>query len=335
MTNQMTSRERFFASLAGKEVDRKPVINPTSTATKETCDILGFSFKDVHLDTDKTAALAAFNCEQLGFDSVMPYYSVVLEAAAFGADIDWGSDVEMPNQKRPVFSNPNDFVMPTDFLDKLPIKTVLDSIKLLRKKLGDDAVILGKVMGPWTLSYHLHGIEDFLIETITDPDMVQEFLQKFKEISIKFADAQFEAGADVVTIADHATADLVGPATYKEFLMPVHKEINEYFKDRTTILHCCGNTLDRIAMFREGGFNIFHFDSKNDISKALIEASDMQLAGCIANSEILLNGTVEDVRRQTIEVAASGVKFVAPECAIPLRVKNVNLHEISKTVRSN
>jgi [methyl-Co(III) methanol-specific corrinoid protein]:coenzyme M methyltransferase len=264
----------------------------------------------------------------------MPYFSVVLEAAAFGAEIDWGTDVEMPNQKSSIFSKPQDFTMPDNFLDMLPIKTLLESIKLLRKKLGSDVVILGKVMGPWTLSYHLHGIEDFLVETITDPDLVREFLHKFKEISIKFAAAQFEAGADVVTIADHATADLVSPATYKEFLMPVHKEINEHFKDRTTILHCCGNTLDRIAMFREGGFPIFHFDSKNDIGKALIEAGDMQLAGCITNSEVLLNGTIDDVRAQTEEVVNSGVKFIAPECAIPLRVKNENLHEISKTVRA-
>ena len=160
----------------------------------------------------------------------------------------------MPNQKSTVFQDPDQFKMPEDLLDRLPLRTVIEAIKLLHRKYGNDVVIVGKVMGPWTLSYHLHGVQDFLVETITEPEIVHAFLDKFKDISLKFAEAQFEAGAAVLTWADHATADLIGPSAYRDFLLPVHKKINERLKGRTIILHCCGNTFDRIEYFAEAGF---------------------------------------------------------------------------------
>jgi [methyl-Co(III) methanol-specific corrinoid protein]:coenzyme M methyltransferase len=156
----------------------------------------------------------------------MPYFSVVQEAAAFGCEIDWGTSDTLPTQRSHAFSEPDDFKMPVDFLDRLPIKTVIDSIRLLKKK-HPDALIIGKVMGPWTLSYHLYGMENFLMDTITERERTLGFLNAFKQVSTVFAEAQFEAGADVVTIADHATADLVSPLAYKDLLLPIHRELNK------------------------------------------------------------------------------------------------------------
>ncbi|MGD2157065.1 MAG: uroporphyrinogen decarboxylase family protein, partial [Anaerolineales bacterium] len=76
---------------------------------------------------------------------------------------------------------------------------------------GHQVAIVGKVMGPWTLSYHPHGLQDFLIKTITNTKMVRCFLDKLKEVSVLFGIAQIRAGADILCIADHATGDLVGP----------------------------------------------------------------------------------------------------------------------------
>lgn len=331
-TKSSSPKERFFEYLAKRDIEENIVVNFVSNATLESCKALGFNFNEVHMDSDKMAALAAYPYENLGFSSVAPYFSVVQEAAAFGCQIDWGSKDTMPNQKGLAFSQPDEFKMPGDFLDRLPIKTVIESIEKLRKKLGNDAIIVGKVMGPWTLSYHLHGIEDFLIETITDPPMVKEFLDKFKEISIKFAEAQLEAGADIITIADHITADLASPAAYREFLLPIHKEINQIFGSGKLVLHCCGNTLDRIHLFEEAGFSLFHFDSKNDIEEALKAAGNMRLTGCVNNPEVLLNGDVSQVKEQVKTIIEKGIKLISPECAIPLGVKNENLKAISETI---
>ena len=330
----MTEKERALACIAGTETDRPAVINPTSIATAESCHMIGVNFKDVHLDSDKMAALAAVGYEKLGFDSAMPYFSVVQEAAALGCTIDWGGGENMPAQKNPPFAEPEQFSMPNDFLNRLPIRTVVEAVRLLREKIGEHALIIGKVMGPWTLSYHLHGVEDTLIDSVEEEEKMREFIRRFSEITIKFAQAQFEAGADAITLADHATADLVSPATYERLLLPAHKKILEHFQGKKIVLHCCGNTLDRIALFARAGFDVFHFDSKNDISKAIELAGSMKLTGCVNNPDVLLNGSREDVAVQVKDIVSNGIRLVSPECAIPLKVRNENLAEIVKTVKS-
>jgi len=315
-----------------RQTDIPMAINPTSVATAESCRSIGISFRDVHTNADKMAALAAVGHDVLGFQSVMPYFSVIQEAAAFGADINWGADDEMPTHRKGIYEDPSEFKMPADLLSRTPMKTVIDAIKLLKQRYGDSVIVIGKVMGPWTLSYHLRGVEDFLVEAVTEPEKAAEFLNNFKQITMAFAAAQFEAGADIITLADHATGDLVSPDTYRDLLLPVHKEINAAFTDNNFILHCCGNTVNRIKYFAEAGFKIFHFDSKNDIDAAIAEAGDMLLSGCVNNPDVLLGGTEQDVDNQVQNILLKGIKLVSPECAVPLRVKNANLKRIAANV---
>lgn len=118
----MTGKETALACLTGRESDHPAVINPTSVATAESCQRLGFSFEQAHLDADRMAALAAYGAEKLGFDSVMPYFSVSHEAAALGCTMDWGGPYDMPKRKNPPFAEPEEFTLPGDLLDRKPIK---------------------------------------------------------------------------------------------------------------------------------------------------------------------------------------------------------------------
>ncbi|MHB8279565.1 MAG: hypothetical protein ACYDIA_18205 [Candidatus Humimicrobiaceae bacterium] len=43
-----------------------------------------------------------------------------------------------------------------------------------------------------------------------------------KQNAFIFADTQIEAGADIITVADHAKRDLRSPLSYRDFLIPVH-----------------------------------------------------------------------------------------------------------------
>lgn len=335
MKTQMNSKERFFSLMKGEETDRPAIINPVSNATSESCRNLGILFSQTHLDADKMAALAAYGAETIGFDSVMPYFSVVQEASAFGAVIDWGGIETMPDQKKPLFTEPEQFVMPEDFLDRLSIKTVIDSIRLLKKRLGNDKLIIGKVMGPWTLAMHFYGVENVMVDALLEPEKLAEFINRFKIVTKTFAAAQFEAGADVVTIADHVTSNLVGPGMYVKFVQQAHKELNQEFGEGRMILHCCGRTTDRIRHFAESGFSLFHFDSANDIDEAKREAGKMKLTGCVNDPVTLLQGTRQDVRNEVMAIMEKGIRFISPECAIPLQTKNGNLAEIVRTVIEN
>ena len=335
---KMTSRQRVLAAFDRLPVDRLPVISPTSVATVESMLATGAAFPEAHTDARKMAALAAAGHDLLGFDNVAPYFSVQQEAAAFGARMNWGQIDSMPTASSRPYKEPDEFEMPGDFLERLPIKTVLDSIRILKEKYGDEVAVCGKVMGPWTLSYNLYDVEDFLYDIAAEPERAREFLQAFKPISIAFALAQIEAGADMLTWADHATGNMVSAGTYEEFLLPVHKQCLIELRGKAprkvpVILHTCGKTLDRMHLFAEAGFDAFHFDSQNDPAQALSAVDGkILLTGCINNPQVLLNGSPEDVKRQVTEVVSAGIPLISPECAVPCRVKNANLRAILETV---
>lgn len=334
-TYKMTPKRRFLSAILGGRVDRSPVGSVTSVANVEQMEITGAFFPDVHLDGKKMALLAAGAYEILGYDAIMPYFSVQAEAAALGCKMDWGDLENMPVATSHPWASPDDVQIPGDFLDRPPTRAVIDAIRLLREKYGDKVAIVGKVMGPWTLAYHMHGLQEFLIKTISEPDTVRRFLDRLKEITVLFGHAQIGAGADVLCLADHATGDLVGPWTYRDFLLPYHKELSQRL-GCPTVLHICGKTLDRMKYICESGFDAFHFDSKVDAKKAVEEVSGrISLVGNINNTDVLLNGTPEQVAEQARYALEAGVRVIGPECAIPLRTPLQNLRMITQVVSND
>jgi MtaA/CmuA family methyltransferase len=287
----------------------------------------------VHLDGVKMARLAAGAHTLLGYDAIMPYFSVQAEAGALGCAVEWGDRTNMPVERAHPWSEPEQVRIPSDFLDRPSIRAVLDAIRILRAEYGDRVAIVGKVMGPWTLAYHTHGLQDFLIQTKLEPDMVRRFLERLKEITILFGSAQIRAGADVLCIADHATGDLVSPRTYRDFLLPVHRELTQRL-GCPSVLHICGNTYDRLEDICTSGFDAFHFDSKVDAHQAVARvAGRMSLIGNINNPEVLFQGNVDAVQAKTRDAIEAGVSVVGPECAIPLETPLENLRAITRAAR--
>ncbi len=106
----MTGRERFLNALLGKPVDIQPVGGPTSLATYEQMRRLGIEWPEAHRQAEPIATLAELSYTEFGYDSIMPYYSIIMGAAALGAPIDWaatpGSSTRAPARSSPVRGNP-------------------------------------------------------------------------------------------------------------------------------------------------------------------------------------------------------------------------------------
>jgi len=322
---RLSPKRRFLSALFGGRVDRPALGNPTSVATVESMDICGAKFPEANLDPMAMALLAETGHTIFGFDSVMPVYSTIVEAAALGCEIDWGTKDWLAINRSSPWQEPEDVHIPDDFLERQPTKAVLQCIQILRQRLGDRVAIIGKVMGPWTMGYHMTGVQEFLIDVLMDPDRVRAFLWKLLPIPIIFGKAQIAAGADVLMVADHTTGDLVRAETYRDFLLPVHKVL---FRELgcPTILHCCGKTLDRMEYFAQSGVDCYHFESANDAKKAVeIVNNRIRLAGNINDPHTILNGTPEEVRLQTLYAMDAGVAIVGPECAIPAISPNRNM----------
>ncbi|MGB1749189.1 MAG: uroporphyrinogen decarboxylase family protein, partial [Dehalococcoidia bacterium] len=256
--------------------------------------------------------------------------SIIQESSALGCDMQWEQKDNWPTVRmsKPIWNSSSDVHIPSGFLEHQDTKAITDSISILKREYGDEVAIVGKTMGPWTLAYHVFGVEPFLLGTVDDPDETMKALHALKEITILYGQAQIDAGADVLTVPDHATGDLVSGEYYRRFLMDMHQEIEEELSV-PLMLHICGATVDRMPYIAQTGMAAFHFDSKNDPQEAM-DAVDgkIRLVGNINNPTTLYARGTEEVRAEVYRALDAGVQLIAPECAIPLKTKLENLLEI-------
>ena len=328
----MKPREIFMSALARRPVPRPATGSATSMVTVDLMEKVGAFFPQAHLDAAKMAELAAAGHEILGFDDVMPVFSVWQESSALGCQVHWGARDRMPDCREPLARLGEEIKIPDDFLSRPGCRTVTDALGLLRERFGDEVAVVGKVFGPWTLGYHVYGVEEFLMATLTEPDDVRRGMDALKEVTVRFARAQVEAGADALCLADHATRDLCSPDAYRDFLKETHAELVERI-DCPLILHICGDTADRIRYIRDTGLACFHFDSKVPTAAARELAGDsLALMGGTSNFEIIRSGTPEKIAADVREKAACGIEIIGPECAVPLDAPFENMRLLVKEV---
>jgi MtaA/CmuA family methyltransferase len=333
--HEMTARARVLAALNRQPVDRTPVCNPTSVATVELMDLVDAPFPQANRDPELMARLAATGYTELGFDSIMPVFSIIQESSALGCGIQWEQKDNWPTVKMsdPIWKTADDIEIRSDLLTHPDMTCVTEAIRILRREYGDEVAVIGKTMGPWSLAYHCFGVEAFLLMSLDDPDQTKRILDKLKSVTVDFGIAQIEAGADAVTLPDHATGDLVSGEYYQRYLRDLHIE----FAERITcpiILHICGRTVDRMEYIAQTGMAAFHFDSKNRPDESMDIVGDrISLVGNINNPETLFSRHEEEVTEEVVKNLDAGVQLVGPECAIPLQTSIENLKAIPQAVR--
>jgi len=328
------SRRRFMDALLRRNTSGEAVFGTgTSIVCRELMERVGVFFPEGHLDAEPMAALAMAGHTLLGLDVVMPLFSVCHDAAAMGSSVDWGGPEAMPVCGRPIFRTADEVRVPPDLLTRPGCRVPLEAIALLKKRLGDDAAVCGKVMGGWTQGYHCFGVENFLIGTLDDPGQTHRIIERLCEATLLFARAQIDAGADCILLADHATRDLCSPRAYEEFLLPVHCRLAAEIPV-PVILHICGNTADRIAMIARTGLACFHWDTKTGSAEEVrrLAGAGLGLMGGIGNYR-LLRGTPEEIAADARRAVAAGIDVVGPECAIPLGTPLANLKAVASISR--
>ena len=331
---QMTSRERVMAALNRQPVDRTPTCNPTSIATVELMDLVDAPFPQANREPELMARLAATGHTELGFDTIMPVFSIIQESSAVGCKIQWEQKDNWPTVKmtEPIWKSLEEIRIPDDYLQHPDATCVIEAIKILKRDYPDVAII-GKTMGPWSLAYHCMGVEAFLLMSLDDPDQTKRILDKLKQITIEFGLAQIDAGADALTLPDHATGDLVSGEYYERYLRDLHIEFVEKIPI-PLILHICGRTVDRMEFISQTGMAAFHYDSKNKPQESIdITGDRISLVGNINNPETLFSKDPDAVRDEVISNLEAGIQLIGPECAIPLQTSIQNLTVIPETVK--
>ena len=144
MPSSMTSRERVLAALAREPVDRTPLCNPTSVATVELMDLVDAPFPAANREPELMARLAATGYTELGFDTIMPVFTIIQESSALGCKIQWEQKDNWPTVRmsEPIWHEPDDIKIPADLCTHPDTACVTEAIKILRREYGDEVAIV-------------------------------------------------------------------------------------------------------------------------------------------------------------------------------------------------
>lgn len=317
----LTSRERVLNALSGKAVDHVPVVSVCQYATFEMMDQLHASWPEAHAKAEPMAKLAEGGASILNLDAVRVPYCQTIEAEALGATVKRNSREHMPSIDVAPYVIGDTPIFPEDFLEKGRVPEVIQAVKLLKEKVGEDKIVMGSIVGPFSIATSLLGIPPTLKASFRKPDSLVPYIELSEKVGELYAKALIEAGADVIVIEDMmASMDMISPKTYRNLVAPYEKELIDTISV-PTILHICGK-LDAIMVdIAHTGATAISVESAVNIPAAVAQFKEQgiqtPIIGAVHPMDVLLDGNKEDVIKAVKQSIADGVGLVSPGCAVP------------------
>lgn len=156
----------------------------------------------------------------------------------------------------------------------------------------------GSVAGPFTMAANIGGVEDVLINTISDPEFVDELVDFSVRANIAWGRAQIELGCNSFFIGDPA-ASLLDAKSYARFAgAPVKRLVDEL--QVPTMLHICGDSTHLIEEMCATGVKGISVDAAVDICAIVPRVpKDVLILGNLNPVGTVLNGTPQEVMEET------------------------------------
>jgi [methyl-Co(III) methanol-specific corrinoid protein]:coenzyme M methyltransferase len=292
----------------------------------------GCFMPEVHLDAEKLVNLCAASHRLFGFDGVTFILNYFNEPAALGCSMDWGGPGQLPVYTSHPWQDGEEPKIPGDLLDRAPVSTYLEGLRIAKRRFGEQMAILGKVMGPFSMVQVMCGVENVMLGLVDNPRLIGQLLDVCTGVLVRCANAQFEAGADALAIGEGgAGANMLSPQMYAENLLEVHRRMIAGIEG-PTIMHICGDITPRLDSLRQIGLHCFNFDWA--IEPGLMRrqsASSFRIMGNV-NTTDLLTGSPQDIKKQVFENLDAGVDIISPGCAISPLCPSENIKAMSEAI---
>jgi MtaA/CmuA family methyltransferase len=293
----MNGRQRILAMLEGKNPDRLPFMPITMMYA---ADQIERCYRDYATDNRVLVEGQIQTAQKFEFDYVSCISDPAREASDCGAQISFFDDQPPAIDEANALLADKETLLSLEMPGHLPGGRMHDRIKaaaLFRNRVGGEKLIEGWIEGPCAEAADLRGINSLMLDFFDDPSFVRDLFEFVTEMEIKFAEAQIEAGVDLIGIGD-AAASLVGPRIYEEFVWEYEKKMVEAIQGHGTLvrLHICGNTRAILRGMGDLGCDIVDLDymvSMGEARRAM--GADQFLLGNIDPVNTLLHGSPEDI----------------------------------------
>jgi MtaA/CmuA family methyltransferase len=334
----MNGRERVLAHLAGKAVDRLPVMPITMQFA---CDLIGTRYHQYETDYRVLAEGQLRVAEQFDFDYVNTMSDPGREASDCGAVLEYFENAPAALvEDRALLADKTKLatLQRPDPLGGGRMTNGIKGVALLRQKVGQDKTVEGWIEGPMAEATDLRGINTIMLDFFDDPQFVRDLFEFVIDMELAFAKAQVEAGADLIGVGD-AAASLIGPELYEEFVWPYEKKLIDGLHALGTRarLHICGNTRFALDGMGRLGCDIVDLDFKSPVSEGRAKMGPAQvILGNVNPITVVRGGKPEDVW-ESIAIChrEAGDRFiVGPGCEIPRDTAHENVKAFAEYARA-
>ena len=336
----MNGYERVLATLERRQRDSLAYMPITMMFA---ADRIGVPYGRYAADYNVLVEGQLMTARQFDFDHVSCISDPAREAADCGAAVHYFDDqpptIDESNALLHEKARLKTLSIPDPLKEGSRMNDRVQAVRLFAQKVKGERFIEGWVEGPCAEAADLRGINSLMMDFTDDPEFVRALFDFNVRMATAFAQAQIEAGCDIVGVGD-AAASLVGPRIYRDFVFPYEKRLieNIHALGGRVRLHICGNISRSLKEVGQTGFDMIDLDSMVPVEKARLEMGDDKvLAGNLDPVKCLRNGTPQEI---TDAVAAchhaAGANFiVGAGCEVPRDTSPENLEAMRTYARSH
>lgn len=340
----MLGKDRFLSRLRMEGSPSTPVFLRELTLSMDVTGITTPSMYGPPYDSKASAASV------IAFQKIMGHDAVVGCAYTYSLDA-FGGKTKFPEMGAPYFSaapfaNPSaiDGRDPSEICDSL-LEGMKESCSIVRDALPYVAMVMN-VGGPVNTAGNLRGVETFLMDTISEPDIAEAMVEFgtgiMKEIIGFMGNELFDA---VFIAAASDNPDMLGPEDYRKYTLgPMAGIVSDCDNmGLPLIMHPHGNFSadDRICLLKETagiGISGFQFGEGNDptpINEAISEKCSV-MGGVDAYTTLLL-GPEKRIQRDVwgfLDVLEGDGHIATCSCSLNRGLPLENVRQMVKAVRS-
>jgi uroporphyrinogen decarboxylase len=200
---------------------------------------------------------------------------------------------------------------------------------LIRQGYGEDHIVTAyHFCTLFERAYILRGFENFLMDLLTEEDLVLDLLDKITDFHVALAERYLKLGVNCGrTVDDYGmqTSMLMAPDVWRKFFKPRLARIVAVYRNAglPMIHHSCGNIMEIVGDLIEIGVNVLNpvQPKAMDMRELAKNYGDkITLFGGICNQEVLPLGKPEEIDQNVREVTAllgrNGRFIIAPSNGI-------------------
>ncbi len=237
--------------------------------------------------------------ERLGVDAAILFADILLVLEPLGVGLEFTKG-EGPHIQRPV-RGAADVARLARVDVTAAVGFVFETVRLVRKALGDRVPLIGFAGAPFTLaSYLIEGgaSREFLLTKRfmrAEREAWHAMLGRLAGITADYLNGQIAAGAQAVQLFDSWVGTL-SPADYREFVLPHSRAVIQRLTPGIPVIHFGVGTATLLPSMKEAGGGVIGLDWRVELAPAWERLGyDVAVQGNLDPAVLLSN--IDEIRR--------------------------------------